>query len=65
MVKDRCELYTEKKYKIYKKKKKIQENKLDIVTQCNMKIVDYLDFTLNLNNSNFKPYYRLDHAIYS
>ena len=64
MVKDRCELYTEKNTK-YTKKKKIQENKLDIVTQCNMKIVDYLDFTLNLNNSNFKPYYRLDHAIYS
>ena len=65
MVKDRCELYTEKNTKYTKKKKKIQENKLDVVTQCNMKIVDYLDFTLNLNNSNFKPYYRLDHAIYS
>ena len=54
-----------KKIQNIQKKKKIQENKLDIVTQCNMKIVDYLDFTLNLNNSNFKPYYRLDHAIYS
>ena len=47
MVKDRCELYTEKKYKIYKKKKKIQENKLDIVTQCNMKITWSITWTLH------------------
>ena len=30
-----------------------------------MKIFSYLDFTLNSNNLNFKPYYSLDHAIYS
>ena len=46
MVKDRCELYTEKNTK-YTKKKKIQENKLDIVTQCNMKITWSITWTLH------------------
>ena len=43
-------------------KKKIQkifkENKLDIVIKCNMKLVNYLDVKLNLNNSNYKPYHK-------
>ena len=46
MVKDRCELYTEINTK-YTKKKKIQENKLDIVTQCNMKITWSITWTLH------------------
>ena len=33
----------------------LKENKLDIVIQCNMKIVNYLGFSLNLNNSNYNP----------
>ena len=33
-----------------------KENGLDIVIQCNMKVVDYLDITLNLNDSTFKPF---------
>ena len=45
---------------IEKIKKKIQkmfkENKLDIVIQCNMKIINHLDVSLNLNNLSYKPY---------
>ena len=48
-------------------KKKIQkifkENKLDIVIKCNMKLVNYLDVTLNLNNSNYKPYHKTGNEI--
>ena len=43
--------------KIKKTMQKIfSKNKLDIVIQCNMKLVNYLDVTLNLNNSNYKPF---------
>ena len=37
-----------------------KEYKLYIVTQCKMKIVDYFDVSLNLNNSNYKPYHKSD-----
>ena len=33
---------------------------LEIVIQCNMKIVDYLDVTLNLNEGTFKPFRKPD-----
>ena len=33
-----------------------QENELDIFTQCNMKTVNYLDVTVNLENSTYRPY---------
>ena len=50
MVKNKIE-----KPETEKIKKNIEEifkqNKLDIVIQCNMKIVNYLDVLLNLNNS--------------
>ena len=43
-----------------KSKKDIQklfkENELDINIQCNMKMVNYLDVTLNLENSTYCPY---------
>ena len=43
------------KEKIKKNIQKIfKENKLDKVIQCNMKIVNYLDVSLNLNNLNYK-----------
>ena len=46
--------------KLEKIKKDIQklfkENQLDIVIQCNMKTVNYLDVTLNLENSTYHPY---------
>ena len=50
--------------KIKKNIQKIfKENKLDIVIKCNMKLVNYLDVTLNLNNSNYKPYHKPDNEI--
>ena len=33
-----------------------KQNGLEIVIQCNLKIVDYLDVTLNLNDGTHKPY---------
>ena len=49
---------------IEKFKKNIQkvfkENKLYIVIKCNMKLVNYLDVRLNLNNSNYKLYHKPD-----
>ena len=36
--------------------KLFKENQLDIVIQCNMKTVNYLDVTLNLDNSTYCPY---------
>jgi len=38
--------------------KYFKNNGLDIVIQCNMKTVDYLDVTLNLNDSTYKPYHK-------
>ena len=50
--------------KIKKNIQKIfKENKLDIVIKCNMKLVNYLDVTLDLNNSNYKPYHKPDNEI--
>ena len=43
-----------------KLKKKFQklfkEKDLDIVIQCNLKITNYLDITLNLNDGSYRPY---------
>ena len=36
--------------------KLFKENQLDNVIQCNMKTVNYLDVTLNLENSTYRPY---------
>ena len=44
----------------WKQKKNIQKNKLYIVIQWNTKIVNCLDLSVNLNNSNYKPYHKLD-----
>ena len=40
-----------------------KENKLNIVIRCNMKIGNYSDVSLNLNNSNYQPYYKHDNEI--
>ena len=40
-----------------------KENKLDIVIQCKMKTVNYLDVSLNLNDSNYEPYQKPDNKI--
>ena len=37
-----------------------KENGLTLEIQCNKKIVDYLDVTLNLNDGSFKPYRKPD-----
>ena len=34
--------------------KLFKENELDTVIQCNMKVVNYLDFTLKLENSVYR-----------
>ena len=61
VVKNKSGLETEK---IKKNIQKVfKENKLDIVIQCNMKIVNYLDVSFNLNNSNYKPYHKPDNEI--
>ena len=40
-----------------KKLKRLFKNKgLDVIINCNMKIVNYLDVTLNLNNGSYRPY---------
>ena len=53
--------------KSYKVKKDIQkllkENELDIVIQCNMKTVNYLDVTLNLENPAYRPYQKENNQI--
>lgn len=43
-----------KKNKGKNTKKILKENKLDIVIQCNMKIANYSDVTVNLNYLNYK-----------
>ena len=43
--------------KLKKKFQKIfKEKDLDIIVQCNLKIVNYLDVTLNLNDGSYRPY---------
>ena len=43
--------------KLKKKFQKLfQENDLDIIAQCNLKIANYLDITLNLNDGSHRPY---------
>ena len=50
-----------------KVKKNIQElfkeNQLDIVIQCNMKMVNYLDVTLNLEDSTYRSYRKENNQI--
>ena len=40
-----------------------RENKLNIVTKCNLKIVDYLDVTLDLVNNTYKPFSKSNNEI--
>ena len=38
-------------------------HRLDIIIQCNMKGVNYLDVTFNLNGRTYKPYTKLNNEI--
>ena len=40
-----------------------KENQLDIVIQCNMKTVTYLDVTLNLENCTYRHYKKENNQI--
>ena len=40
-----------------------KENELDIVIKCNMKTINYLDVTLNLENSTYRPYQKENNLI--
>ena len=43
--------------------KLFKTNDLEIVVECNMKVVNYLDATLDLNNGTYKPYHKPDNEI--
>ena len=43
--------------------KLFKENELDIVISCNMKTGNYLDVTLNLENSTYRPYQKENNQI--
>ena len=43
--------------------KHFKNHNLEIVIQCNMKVVNYLDVTLDLNSGTFQPYHKPDSEI--
>ena len=43
--------------------KSFKENELDIVIECNMKTVNYLDATLNIENSTYCPHQKENNQI--
>ena len=50
--------------KIKKRLQKLfKNNGLDVVIDSNLKIVNYLDVTFNLNDSTYRPYQTLDNII--
>ena len=50
-----------------KMKKRLQKvfknNGLNVIIVCNMKIVNYLDVTFNLNNGTYQPFQKPDNII--
>ena len=48
-------------------KKRLQKvfknNGLSVIIECNMKIVNYLDVTFNLNDGTYRPYQKPDNII--
>ena len=50
--------------KIKKHLQKIfKNNGLDVIIECNVKVVNYLDVTFNLNHSTYRPYQKLGNII--
>ena len=43
--------------------KGFKNNVLDVIIECNMKIVNYLDVTFNLNDNTYRPYQKPDNII--
>ena len=43
--------------------KVFREKDLNIVIKCNSKLVDYLDFTLNILNNTYKPFSKPNNEI--
>ena len=43
--------------------KTFNEFDLDIVIECNKKVVDYLDVTFNLNDGTYRPYHKPDNNL--
>ena len=50
--------------KIKKRLQKVfKSNGLNVIIECNMKIVNYLDVTFNLNDGTYRPYQKPDNII--
>ena len=50
--------------KIKKRLQKVfKDNGLNVIIECNMKIVNYLDVTFNLNDGTYRPYQKPDNII--
>ena len=50
--------------KIKKRLQKVfKNNVLDVIIECSMKIVNYLDVSFNLNDDTYRPYQKLDNII--
>ena len=50
--------------KIKKRLQKVFKNKgLNVIIECNMKIVIYLNVTFNLNDGTYRPYQKPDNII--
>ena len=43
--------------------KVFKNNGLDVIIECNMKVVNYLDVTFNLNDGTYRPYHKTDNII--
>ena len=37
-----------------------KDNRLNIIIQCNLKIINYLDVTFNLSNATYRPFCKLN-----
>ena len=44
--------------------KLFRQHSLKLIIKCNLKIVDFLDITLNLTGSTYKPYHKVNDEIY-